>query len=400
MKKLAKAVVISILGRQVRRLRKQNNFQIVAVTGSIGKTSTKLAIAKTLQQKFKVQYQDGNYNDLVTVPLIFFGLDEPSLTNPLAWLKTFAKIRAQLKQPYNYEVVVVEVGTDFPGNLAGFKKYLHADIGVLTAISPEHMEFFDDLDAVAREELTIAQLSDKLVVNKDLVADKYLGTVKVETTYDKQTLEDYAISADGPQAYSLSGAATVAELLGMTKTEIKKGLASVQTASGRGQRLKGINGSTIIDDTYNASPEAVKAALDMLYAEVAPQHIALLGNMNELGKFSQSAHQEIGEYCDPARLDLVVVLGKDAAQYLAPAAEARGCLVKVCESPYEAAEVIRAVIKKDAVILAKGSQNGVFAEEAVKLLLADSSDIKKLVRQSSDWLKVKRDQFGPIPTKG
>jgi len=73
MKKLAKAVIVSILGWQVRRLRRKNDFIVVAVAGSLGKTSTKLAISKVLSQKYKVQHQSGNYNDIVSVPLIFFG---------------------------------------------------------------------------------------------------------------------------------------------------------------------------------------------------------------------------------------------------------------------------------------------------------------------------------------
>lgn len=421
MKKLAKNIVVSILGWQVRRLRRKNDFKVVAVAGSLGKTSTKLAIAQVLSAKYKVRWQGGNYNDIVTVPLIFFGDDLPNLFNPLGWLAVFWRNRRQLQQKYPYDVVVVEVGSDGPGQIKQYDKYLKADIGVLTAIAPEHMEFFDDLDAVADEELQIAGLSDKLIINKDLCDQKYLKSLsKPVLSYGLKNAADVRLTnikfkgfaADfdvlegdslllearheaiaEPRLYSVAAAVTVARELGMNASEIKKGLHNLKPVAGRMQKLAGVKGSTIIDDTYNASPPAMKAALNTLYRLDAPQKIAVLGNMNELGKYSSGAHTEIGNYCDPIKLDLVVTLGPDANKYLAPAAEARSCRVQQFDDPYSAGDYLKHTIKKGALILIKGSQNGVFAEEVAKLLLANSADDKKLVRQSDYWLKIKRKSF-------
>lgn len=421
MKKLAKKLVVTILGWQVRRLYKKNNFKVVAVAGSLGKTSTKLAIAQVLSAQYKVRYQGGNYNDIVTVPLIFFGLNTPSLFNPFSWLAVFWHNEAQLHKKYPYEVVVVEVGTDGPGQIEQYGQYLKANIGVLTAIAPEHMEFFGDLDAVAKEELQIADLSQELIVNTDFCYPKYLKKIiKPFNTYaikepadirlvniqfdgfsadfdvlkDNKTLlhaEHEAVAE--PRLYAVAAAVSVADQLGLSVAEIKAGLDNLKPVSGRMQQLAGINNSTIIDDTYNASPPAMKAALDTLYRLDAPQKIAILGNMNELGSYAQAAHKEIGNYCDPKKLDLVVTLGPDANKYLAVAAEAKGCKVQQFEDPYSAGDYLKPIIKKGTLILAKGSQNRVFAEEAIKLLLANPADAKKLVRQSSGWLKTKEQAF-------
>jgi UDP-N-acetylmuramoyl-tripeptide--D-alanyl-D-alanine ligase len=159
------------------------------------------------------------------------------------------------------------------------------------------------------------------------------------------------------------------------------------------QRLKGIKDSLILDESYNASPDAVMAALDSLYQMQAPQKIALLGNMNELGDLSKQAHIDVGEYCEAKQLDLVVTLGPDANKYLAPAAEAKGCQVKIFTHPSKAGQFIRDQIKTGATILVKGSQNTVYAEEAIKELLADPGDAKLLVRQSKDWLLKKEASF-------
>ncbi len=421
MKKIAKRFVAGILGWQIRRLYKRNNFKVVAVAGSVGKTSTKLAIANVLKAKYRVQYQNGNYNDLVSVPLIFFGETMPSLLNPLAWLAIFRRNGKQITTPYPYDVVVVEVGTDAPGQIEEFSSYLKIDIAVLTAVSAEHMEFFDNLDDVAQEELEIVKMSAKLLYNKDMIDSKYLNGIGIpvlsygqKQKADYQTVDivfkddkcDFAVLKDGnpfikssndlisePQLYSVTAAVALAAELGLSAEEIDKGLHDIRPVSGRMQRLAGINNSLIIDDTYNASPEAMKAALQTLYRLDAPHKIAILGNMNELGKFSKEAHEEIGIHCEPRKLDLVVTIGPDANKYLAPIAQNRGCKVVTFDNPYKAGEYIKPLIQQGSLILAKGSQNGVFAEEAVKLFLANPSDSSKLVRQSPEWLKKKSKAF-------
>jgi UDP-N-acetylmuramoyl-tripeptide--D-alanyl-D-alanine ligase len=193
--------------------------------------------------------------------------------------------------------------------------------------------------------------------------------------------------------YSAAAAAAVGDALGVAKDALVKGIAAIQPAAGRMRPFQGLNGSVLYDDSYNASPEAVKASLDTLYASNAPQKIALLGNMNELGSFSPAAHTDIGEYCDPTKLAEVVTLGPDANTYTAEAARQKGCKVTQFDSPYAAGHYLASKLQPGTAVLIKGSQNRVFAEEAVKLLLADPADASKLVRQSEAWLKQKRRQF-------
>lgn len=424
MQKLAKKIVVSILGWQVRRLYKKNDFRVVAVAGSLGKTSTKFAIAKILEQKYRVRKQAGNYNDIVTVPLIFFDEELPSLMNPIAWLRLFWSNEQKLRLPYPYDVVVVEVGTDGPGQISQYAKYLKADLGVLTAIAPEHMEFFDDLDAVAHEELQIARLCQSMIVNKDLCNAKYLKQLQqAPVTYAVKKSADIQITdvefdefessftakkggavllkarhelVAEPLLYAVAAAVAVADQLGMGANDILRGLKQIKPAAGRMQKLAGLNGSVILDDTYNASPPAVKAALDTLYRLKAEHKIAILGNMNELGSYSKAAHEAVGDYCDPSKIDLLVTIGPDANKYLAPAAKAKGCKVTKFDDPYSAGEYVKDFLEPATLVLAKGSQNRVFAEEAVKKILAKTDDVAKLVRQSDYWLKRKTKAFGGV----
>jgi UDP-N-acetylmuramoyl-tripeptide--D-alanyl-D-alanine ligase len=419
MKKLGKAFVLWVLTRQLQRLLAKHPVKIVGVVGSYGKTSTKLALATVLSEGMRVRHQEGNYNDIVTVPLIFFGESLPSLLNPFAWAALFARNRKQIRNEYPYDVVVVELGTDGPGQIAAFERYLHLDIAVVTAIAYEHMEFFADIAAVAQEELAVARFSKQLIVNRDLCDQQYLpnelslitfgtngGDYQAVNAHEVGDKLEFTINKAGSALlttscfnsslnvqYSATASAAVADTLGMPPDVIAKGIAAIQPAAGRMRRFAGLNGSVILDDSYNASPEAVKSALDTVYASDAPHKIVLLGNMNELGTFSPAAHTDIGNYCDPDKLDEVLTLGPDANSYTAEAARQKGCTVKEFTSPYDAGEYLSGKLQPGSLVLVKGSQNRVFAEEAVKTILADPADASKLVRQSDNWLKLKQKQF-------
>ncbi len=378
----------------------------------------KLAIAKTLSHCSKVIYQDGNYNDQLTVPLVIFGHAEPAIFNILAWLKIIASNEKAIRSAYPYDIAVRELGTDAPGQLASFA-YLQPDILVLTAVAAEHMEFFGTLDAVAAEELAPIKFSKQALLNLDDISPEYLAD-KSFVSYGSTDKADYRLlerqqSSDGqklnislagdeqlktevqvigiPAAKAVLAAVAVACLLKWPASEIREGLRLVDPVPGRMQLLAGVNGSKLIDDTYNASPIAVKAALDSLYEIEASQRVAILGTMNELGASSATEHKIIGAYCDPGKLNVVITIGDIAERYLAPVAKAAGCEVASFKSPHEAGEYAKKRLKNGAVILAKGSQNGVFAEEALKPLLRDPADASKLVRQSTHWLSVKQRQF-------
>jgi UDP-N-acetylmuramoyl-tripeptide--D-alanyl-D-alanine ligase len=426
-KSLGKSMVCSVLEGQVKRLRLRHDITVVAVVGSVGKTSTKAAIAQVLSTTKKVLYQRGNYNDRATVPLVFFNEPLPALWDVFAWLGVFRRNKQQIRQlDYPYDVVVLELGTDAPGQISEFA-YTKPDIAVVTALTAEHMEQFKTLDAVAKEELGVLEFSKTALINSDDANPKYLQNIgaTVQTYSLQQPTADYfatsqaapALQGQAVQIQSKKGsqlhvhtsllglpgakvvlaAVAVAKMVGVADEAIIRGIIALPDFQGRLQRLVGIKDSTLIDDTYNASPAAVTAALDVLQTAEAPQRIAVLGSMNEMGSEAESMHRTAGEYCDPAKLQYVVTIGVDANQWLAPAAREKGCAVQECTSPYQAAEFVKSILQPKAAVLLKGSQNGVFAEEAVKPLLQNPADQSKLVRQSPSWLAVKRKQFTDAP---
>lgn len=417
MKQPAKNLIVKILGGQVRRLVEKNNLTVVAVGGSVGKTSTKYAVAKSLTPYFKVRFQEGNYNDPLTVPLIFFGVENPpNIFNPLAWLKIIIANELKLRRPYEPDLVVVELGTDGPGQMRQFRDYINPKIGVLTSIGQEHMEFFKTIEAVAEEELILGELCQTLVVSADDVEKQYRSKINAPVTYGTSSAAQYFLLSEGARATikhgkntwslkpkligrhiqkALAGSVAVAEILGIEiDQEFIKNLENIEPVPGRLQMLNGKSKSIIIDDTYNnVSPQPAMAALDVLYDWPAKRRIAVLGNMNELGEHANEAHKEVGLYCDPKKLELVVTIGPDANTHLKQAALAAGCRVESFESPHQIGQFLADKLAPETVILVKGSQNKVFLEEAIKPLLADPADISKLVRQTNKWLKVKSSQF-------
>jgi UDP-N-acetylmuramoyl-tripeptide--D-alanyl-D-alanine ligase len=392
----------------------KGRHQTVVVTGSVGKTSTTQAIATVLSESFAVKTTRHNYNTHRGVPLSVFDLDIP--TSRVGWLGVTA--RAMTKAIFGtpkFDMLVLELGSDKPGDVAKFV-FLHPDIAVVTAVTPEHMEYFKTIDAVAMEELSVAKYSAKILVNSTLVAQKYISKYAIGTSVVKyctdtnnavESVEDVVLKIDdtmlklaNPKVVSVSGAtallvaANVAKQLGMDELNILDGLAKVSPVAGRMSRLAGKNGSIIIDDTYNSSPEAVSVALDYIYRLSAKQKIVVLGNMNEMGDMSEGLHTKVGSWCDPGQIDLLVTIGPDANRYMAAAAEQKGCKVVRVDTPYQAGELVEPMLAPGTVVLAKGSQNNVYLEEAVKYWLADPEDESRLTRQHTYWPAKKAKCFG------
>jgi UDP-N-acetylmuramoyl-tripeptide--D-alanyl-D-alanine ligase len=408
----------------VAYFKKHPEVKLIVVAGSVGKTSTKRAIATLLSQRYRVALEEGNHNTHMSAPLAILGIEYPENVKSIGgWLSVFAAARARINQPTGTDVIIQEIGTDHPGDIAKFARYLHPDIAVVTAVTPEHMEFFETMDAVAQEELAAANMAQVAIINRDDIDGKYAAyltnssidtygtTGAAEYRFEVQdfTIEHgYTGAVITPEfeqpipatikvvgEHSLRpamGAVAVAVKLGLNADQIAAGLALLRPVPGRMNILHGINDTIIIDDSYNSSPLAASGALQALYSLQVPQRVAILGSMNELGSSSAEEHKKIGELCDPSLLSWVITVGDDAENYLAPAARARGCQVKSFKSAIDAGAFARSVLESGAAVLAKGSQNGGYLEEAVKVLCLMSNDAE-LVRQSAAWMQTKNAFF-------
>lgn len=404
---------------------KHPEVKLVTVAGSVGKTSTKTAIATVLAYRYRVRMHEGNHNTGLSAPLAILGIEYPkNIKSFWAWQRVFRQARQRIKQPTDVDVIIQELGTDRPGDIALFGRYLRPDIAVISAVTPEHMEFFGTLEAVAQEELAAANFAKIAIINRDDIDGRFAdfltnpsldtygttGAAEYRFEIDDFVLEQgyvgKLIAPEFPEPIAANihvvgehslrpamAALAVGAKLGMLPADIAAGLGTFRAVLGRMSLLRGLQGSTIIDDTYNSSPAAASAALQALYSIEAPQRIAILGSMNELGASSPDEHRKLGDLCDPSLLAWVITIGQEAEAYLAPAARARGCQVKSFHSAIDAGAFAHSVLDDGAVVLAKGSQGDIYAEEAVKILLRETSYDRQLVRQSPGWLEIKREFF-------
>ncbi len=422
LKKAARKVVVVISWFLVRLYIRKYKPIIIGVTGSVGKTGTKRSIAHILSSERSVMWQNGNYNDLVTVPLIFFGLEAPSLFNPFAWILTYIKMGISIILGKGADTVVLELGTDGPGQIAQFGKYLTLDIAVVTAISHEHMAFFGTLDAVANEELAVRTYAKKVYIADTIVKDRYVTKEQLEQgiyeVYGSESSSKvrFMVKSDdlqiitskfelvatpqiiGAHQYAaLAIAAEIAATLGISKDSIESAITTLSGMPGRMNKLEGKDNSILIDDSYNASPVAVREALQYFYTLPQKRKIAVLGNMNEMGELSKELHSSLASYCDPKKLTMLITIGTDINKYLPPLLENTGMKVITMDNPYEIGEFLGNMNLTNTAILFKGSQNGVFLEESIKPILSNRNDHKFLVRQSNEWMKKKESQFGRHP---
>lgn len=424
-----KSIIQFRLEKAVKKyFKKHPEVKLIAVVGSVGKTSTKVAIGTVLNEKLRVRLHEGNHNSELSAPLAILGIEYPNDIRSLSeWGTVFKAVKQRIKQPADVDVIVQELGTDAIGQIPHFGTYLTPDIAVVTAVAPEHMEFFKTVEAVAVEELSAANFSKWALINRDDIAGVYAADITTPNlnTYGTTEAAEYRFSSsdytfeDGfsgtfvgpefvdpiPATLHLMGehstraavaAGAVAAKLGLSAEEISRGLGKIRPVKGRMNVLRGMNHSIIIDDTYNSSPVAAASALRALYQLNVPQRIAVLGSMNELGETSAVEHQEVGRLCDPAELSQVITVGEDAANYLAPAAHANGCHVVSFKSAIEAGAYVHKSIEKGGAVLFKGSQGGIYLEEAVKVLLHSTDDEEQLVRQSAEWVEKKTKFFSNI----
>ncbi len=394
---------------------------IIGITGSVGKTSAKEATYAILKNHFNVRRNIKNYNNELGVPLTILGIE--TSTSFVYWLGNLLKIFALLVFPMPYpKILILEVGVDKPGDMKYITDFVLFDIGIITAIGPAHIEFFGSLEAIAKEKgnlikslpkdgFAILNNDDDLVLGqKEKTKAKVLtfgfqGESDIKANVEKENGTilglSFKMSYQGSfvpvrlpgtlgkhQIYAALAGAGVGIALGLNLIEIAEGLKEFPSLPGRMKLLAGIKGSLIIDDTYNSSPVASFAALEVLSKLPAPRKIAVLGDMLELGEFSEENHRKVGEKAGKI-VNLLVTVGP-ASKILADAAIKKG-LIKADVFSFDTADEaklkVQELIRPGDLILVKGSQ-GMRMEKVVKEIMAEPEKAKELlVRQDPEWLR-------------
>jgi UDP-N-acetylmuramyl pentapeptide synthase len=423
---LPQRIISGMFYRLARGYVHQKHPLVIAVGGSVGKTSTKLALAELLKTEKNVSYMDDSYNNGLGLYLSVFNQKVPTnALSPLGWSKVFARSVGRFFTS-GPDILILEYGIDHPGDMTEMMNFIQPDIGFLTAVTPEHMEYMKTIELVGEEEVKILSGAKQYgIVNADDVESRFLDGIKVSLFYYGSTAADasYSVSSwtnkgavinlqleelrlndilvhfiSEPLIRQLTGAALLAKKLGVSEAGIRSGLSTLQPAASRMRLFEGKKESVVIDDTTNFSPNAGIEALKSLKRLEAPRHIAILGNMHELGDYADRGFEEVSEEFNG--LDTIVLVGDISIKHFVPLAEAKGFVKDVTLFTFDNAPsagiFMRDRLQTGDAVLVKGPFGRFFLEEAVKKLLNDPSDSQYLTRQSDFWQRKKRQKFGDL----
>jgi UDP-N-acetylmuramoyl-tripeptide--D-alanyl-D-alanine ligase len=410
---------VKILRKILRRLARWTIWRyrpaVIGVTGSAGKTSTKLAIKAVLERDRRVRVSFGNLNSDLGVPLTILGdwsakdLALVSRATPRG-TKTIQKIGFWIKVIFSSiwrivfparagypEILVLEYGADRPGDIKYLLSIARPNISVITAIGdiPVHVEYYGGPDEVAREKgrlieylpvggFAILNGDDDAVMNlqsrtrarvmtfgfdkscevrisrfENKVHDGQPSGISFKLEHGSAIVPVYIDHVFGrAHAYAAAAAAAIGLVFGMNLVTISDALAAYAPPESRMQLVPGIKYTQVIDDSYNASLIAMRSALETLAALPAKRKVAVLGDMLEIGKYTPEAHEAVGRLA--ARdADVLFTVGP-RAKFIAEAARGAGMKRAVIFSFDTADEAIKPVkdfIKKGDLVLVKGSHS-------------------------------------------
>lgn len=347
------------LAHLARHHREKMNIPVIGVTGSCGKTTTRALMASIFGQAGNTLASEGSFNNDIGVPLTL--------------------LRLTTKHDY----AVVEMGANHPGEIAYLTNLVHPDVAIITNAGAAHLEGFGDLDGVAcaKGEIFQGLPADGVgIINNDdcyadfwrnLVGSKRLVTFAVEHPADVMAI-DISMNEQSLPCFHLRlpegdieinlplmgehnvmnalAAAAAAYALEVPIESIKRGLETVVAVKRRLNEYKGYNGATIIDDSYNANPSSVAAAIDVL-AKRPGDAVLVFGDMLELGEDANKLHSEIGDKALRSGITRLYCYG-DHARYAAKAFGEQGYHFDDQESLLRA---LRSFLNKNTTVLVKGS---------------------------------------------
>lgn len=356
-------------------VREQSGVQLVGITGSMGKTTTKEAAACAIGSARRVLKSEGNLNNFYGLPLSLLKLEDE-------------------------EVAVLEMGMSAPGEIARLTEIARPDVGVITNVGEVHLEFFGSVSAIAeakgelyaglpRDATAVVNADDPLVLEQ---ARRFKGRkirfgvrepAEVRASEIRATPVGLRFTArcDGDavdvethlrgrhNVYNLLAGLAAASALELPFTEAARALVELEPARHRGERVDFGRGFLLIDETYNSSPRALRSALEAVAEESASRRIAVLGDMLELGERAEEFHREAGKEVARLGIDRLVGVGK-LARFLVEGAREGGLgeedLLWVAEAE-EAGLQLRDELEPGDVVLLKASR-GVALERAIDVL--------------------------------
>lgn len=423
-----KRIVQKILGGLAKAILRKYKPDIIGVTGSIGKTSTKEAIHRVLSHKFSVRQNIKNYNNEIGLPLTIIGASSGG-RSIWHWIGVFIKAFVILiwKEKSYPDILVLEMAVDRIGDMKYLTDLAPCQVGVVTYIGPVHLEFFQTVEKIAKEKSVMVSHLDKngwaiLNCDNDYVCDmkevakgrvlnygiknqeadlkaseinfsqdngQEITGLNFKLSYRGSTIPIFLPNILGEHLiYAALAGAAVGLIYDMNLLEISESLRLFEAPKGRMNMIEGIKGTFIIDDTYNAGPDSMEAGVNVLgKINTSGKKFAVLGDMLELGEYTAEAHRLVGKAVSDNKIDFLITVG-ERARTIAAETERQGMdsdNVFTFSDTERASRFLQERIERGDFILVKGSQ-GMRMEKIVKEVMAEPLKAEKLlVRQEKPW---------------
>ncbi|MBI4053855.1 MAG: UDP-N-acetylmuramoyl-tripeptide--D-alanyl-D-alanine ligase [Candidatus Doudnabacteria bacterium] len=397
--------------------------KIIAITGSVGKTTTKEAIFHAVSEQVPSRASRGNYNNEIGLPLAILG-EQSGRKNIFLFLAVVAKFVGLMLGRSYPRILVLEMAADRKGDIGYLASIARPDIAVVTRVGEAHTEFLGDAETIQREKSQLVRALDVrgvAVLNADdarVAAMQSLHRGKVVTfglhpqaevraeeiktqqlTYGSvfnpeldfslrfvAVLQDNRIPIESPcnlgnpKVYAMLAALATAAELGLDVTRAAERLRTLPLQPGRLRPMSGIKRTVILDDSYNSSPEAAVESLRILTQIRAKRRLAVLADMLELGRATETAHRKIGRFVQTLGIDLLFCIGM-RARFIAEEARAAGLAKsRIFEyaSTAEAALPLQRKMQAGDAVLIKGSR-GMHLEKVVLEVMAEPERAEELL---------------------
>lgn len=413
MKKSIKRFVVALLHWKVRRLLPKEK-DVIAITGSMGKTTTRKLITHLLEDSFPITTTKGGFNTPIGVCLNLLGEYESGFSYPCKWAKILT--RALWRKQKISETIILEYGVDRKGDMDELTEILQPTTSIITNVAPVHLGdgLFQSIHEIADEKWKLAESvegtgeviintenshlakkaerSEKNIIHlgnrKDAnIQYKNISTEKNGTSFTyvhEKTEQRFFIPFFGEYiAQIASFAIYIALKKGMSTEAIQEKLKTFSPAPGRGKILKGKNNSYIWDSSYNSNPEAMESMLKTLEKIPSKRKIVVVGTMNELGEDAEKFHERIGEICGE-HADLIYFVGEKFS-FFEEGVKQSGKNAKYFTSSTKAGDGLKFDLHEGDFILVKGSQGGIFLEQAIEKIVENPDDEKLLCRRGAIW---------------
>lgn len=354
--------------------RMQYNIPVVAVTGSVGKTSTKDLIASVVSQKYNTLKTKGNYNNEIGLPLTILGLTNEEAMVVEMGMNHLGEIRKLTNIAKPTVAVITNIGTAHIGNLGSRENILKAKLEILEGLQGNTVVINNDNDLLHKwvnenkekyNIITYGIKNKSKYMATDIKSFEDKSEFKVVCEKDESINNKMVTVPVGGEHFILNSlcAIAVGEYLNVPTEKIINGIANLELTKKRMEVLTSKSGATVINDTYNANYDSMKAAITYLKEIKDKRKIAVLGDMLELGDYSKELHEKVGEEVDES-IDILITIGKEA-KYIAEKAKAKQIIE--CKDNEEAVRKLKELETKDDAILLKASNGMKFFEIATAL---------------------------------